>query len=63
MKNTAIIILTLALVFMSYRIIAIENERYALLVGVCENNNAKCLLTVQTRTHWLWHLYYGLIDY
>ena len=68
MKNVAIVLLLLALLFIADRLVRIENQRYALFVGMCPvtpTDPAKqwdCLSKVQTRTSWLGHLYYGLTD-
>ena len=67
MRNVLIAVLLAALAFTSYRLTIVENQRYALLVGMCSTGSeppidAKCLMNVQTRTSWLWHLYYGLTD-
>jgi len=69
MKNILILVLTAVVVWESAVIVRIENERYALLVGMCRNTmdpllppDMKCLSTVKTRTHWVWHLYYALLD-
>lgn len=53
------------LVWFGAAIVRIENERYALALGMCRNDVTKmadlgCLDRTQTRTHWLWHLYYAL---
>ncbi len=68
MKELAIVLLLAALVFVSARLIYIENQRYAMVVGLCkfkvEDPSAlhECLRNVQTRDSGLWHLYYGLTD-
>ncbi|NJO35509.1 MAG: hypothetical protein HC869_22945 [Rhodospirillales bacterium] len=66
MRNAAIIVLTAALAFTSYRLAHVENQRYALLVGMCKNElqlpDPACLQKVQTRTSWAWHIYYGLFS-
>lgn len=67
MKNIAIGFLLVALAFTSYRIIEIENQRYALIVGMCRQIDSNvpdlnCLQRAQSRTNWLWHLYYGLTE-
>lgn len=68
MKELAIFLLLAALVFVSARLIHVENQRYAMVVGLCrfkvEDPNAlrECLRNVQARDSGLWHLYYGLID-
>lgn len=41
----------------------VENQRYAMQLGMCKDIpgwNHKCLDAVETRTSWLWHLYYGI---
>jgi len=66
MKNAVIILLLVLVALMAQRIIHIENQRYALVLGMCSNTHPenllimKCLDETQTRTHWVWHLYYGL---
>lgn len=66
MKGLAIFLLLAALVFVSARLIYVENQRYAMVVGLCrfkvEDPNAlhECLRSVQARDSGLWHLYYGL---
>lgn len=67
MKNATIGLLSILLLFSFYRIIYIENQRYALIVGMCQEQSKplpdlNCLRDVKTRTHWIWHLYYGLFD-
>jgi succinate dehydrogenase hydrophobic anchor subunit len=56
----ALAVLFCVSVFLGYRLTVVENERYALLVGSCQAGDWRCLKAVQTRTSWLWHLYYGL---
>lgn len=47
-------------------LVKVENQRYALQVGMCATSIApalpdpQCLETVQTRTGWWWHLFYAL---
>jgi len=67
MKNVLILVLTVLLIWESAALVRIENQRYAMLVGMCENKtdprlppDMNCLSNVQTRTHWVWHLYYAL---
>jgi hypothetical protein len=62
-------VLLLVIVYMARTIVRIENQRYALSIGMCGNKtnrelppDPECLRTVQTRTHWTWHLYYALLD-
>lgn len=66
MKNAIIGLLILVLAFTFYRVIQLENERYALTLGMCQQPasnlpDLSCLRDAETRTNWLWHLYYGLI--
>jgi len=68
MKEFAILMLLAGLVFVSARLIYIENQRYAMVSGLCrfevEHPNAlhECLRNVRTRESGLLHLYYGLTD-
>jgi hypothetical protein len=47
-------------------LVRVENERYALQLGMCRDKigltDFKCLSAVQTRTGWYWHLFYALKD-
>jgi hypothetical protein len=62
----AVVILAAALVFISARLIHLENQRYALMIGSCRSSSdpalvdTRCLRSVETRTSWVWHLFYGL---
>jgi len=66
MNDVVIALLVVALAFVSYRLAAVENQRYALELNMCPSPHGlllpdlKCLKTVQTRTSWVWNLYYGL---
>lgn len=68
MKKIIIIVLVIALGFIADRAVRAENQRYALLLGMCVGNDPvrlpdfKCLEEVQTRTSWFWHLYYLVVD-
>jgi hypothetical protein len=59
----AVIVLAAALVFVSARV---ENQRYPLLTGSCRSStdpalvDIRCLRSIETRTSWMWHLFYGL---
>lgn len=67
-KTVLILTLTGCLVFVSARLVSVENQRYALIVGMCSSSltpklpDMRCLRTVETRTSWVWHLYYALTD-
>jgi hypothetical protein len=66
-KNIIIGGLLAVTVFLGATVVRVENERYALLVGVCDKAADKvkeqyeCLQAVQTRTSPLWHLWYALV--
>lgn len=52
-------------VWLSATLVRVENERYALSLGMCRDattglTNRECLDKVQTRTAWYWHLFYSL---
>lgn len=61
---TAILTLCAVVVVLSAALVRVENQRYALAVGLCDTNGQQplstCLGHVETRTSWIWHLYYGL---
>ena len=63
--------LVLLAIYLCAVIVRIENERYALLIGMCHGENGLqglpipdliCLEDVQTRTNALWHIYYAITD-
>lgn len=66
MKNFIIVALAAALAFTSVRLAHVENQRYAMLLGICGESDVTnfkrfdCLDKVETRTSWVWNLYYGL---
>ena len=66
--DRALLALSLGLVvWLAYALVRVENQRYALLVGLCVDHSSgfvdsTCLRKVETRTHWAWHLYYALTD-
>ena len=67
MKNSVIVLLLLAVVFLSDRLVREENQRYAILVGMCNRPETPllpidmtCLESAQTRTSWFWHFYYAV---
>jgi len=66
LKNALIVALALTVGIFAARLVHVENQRYALIVGMCRGPNLvpdlSCLETVETRTSWLWHLFYGLTD-
>ena len=68
-KNVVIVVLGLCVLFLATRIVRIENQRYGLMVGMCPSKlgpslppDLECLKSIETRTRWVWHLYYALTD-
>ena len=63
-----IIVLALAVVALASAVVRLENYRYANSVGSCREFDSplqygereRCLEATQTRTHWLWHIVYGV---
>ena len=51
-------------VWLASALVRVENERYALVVGMCRDKigqtDNSCLRTVETRTSSMWHLFYAL---
>lgn len=65
MKNrVALAAAALMLLWLAFSLVRVENERYALFLGMCKDTagltDVQCLAKVETRTGWWWHLYYGL---
>lgn len=66
MHTLLVICLCAALFFTWYRLIEVENQRYALLLGMCHQQvsvtlyDFECLGEVESRTSWIEHLYFGL---
>ncbi len=63
-KNGLIAILTVTLLISLAVLVRVENERYALQIGMCRDQatglvNHSCITSVQTRTSALWHLFYA----
>ena len=65
----AIVVLAVAVVVLASAVVRLENYRYANSVGVAcrefdsplqRSEREKCLEATQTRTHWLWHIVYGI---
>lgn len=60
-------ITALLLTWLASALVRVENERYALFLGMCRSESVvgiqmdfACLADVETRTGWLWHLYWAL---
>lgn len=58
----------LLLIWLASALVRVENERYALFLGMCRSVSVvgiqvdfACLAEVETRTSWLWHLYWALL--
>jgi hypothetical protein len=73
MRSTTIIVvvsLVVAVIVLTHAIVRLENYRYANFVGFCTDFDIKdpqqrikreaCLNNTQTRTHWLFHVAYGV---
>lgn len=64
----AAVVLLVLLIWVSSALVLVENERYALAVGMCKSDPVSlmslpnCLAKTQTRTGWWWHLYYALLE-
>jgi hypothetical protein len=68
-RYAVIVGLVLVVGLLADRLVRTENQRYALFLGSCKDEDPlklleffRCLDTVQTRTAWVWHLYYGVTD-
>jgi len=70
MKSPAPMVLVMflltLLVWFGLALVRVENERYALQVGLCTFNPSDplalfdCLKKAETRTAWWWHIFYAL---
>jgi hypothetical protein len=61
----ALVVSLLAIVWLCAALVRVENERYALQVGLCRDaatgmSDSKCLSAIESRTGWWWHLLYAL---
>jgi hypothetical protein len=60
------VVLSALLVWFGATIVRVENQRYALSLGMCQSDplkvlaKAECLKSIETRTGWWWHLGYAL---
>ena len=60
-----LVVAVLLIVWLSAALVRVENERYAMAVGMCWNEARRlpdldCVKRTQTRTAWYWHLFYAL---
>jgi hypothetical protein len=68
MKNVVLVVLIVLIGYLADRVVRLENQRYALTLGMCRHDPANmaekfgCLDNVQTRTAWGWHLFYAMTD-
>lgn len=65
-KNIVIAVLAAATLILGNALVRVENERYALLFGLCRKGpvvtieDFDCLENVQSRTSSVWHLYFAV---
>ena len=66
MKTPIILVPIAVIYFLTTTLVRVENERYALFLGMCKSPlwdldyDPQCLKTVQTRTSWLWHVAFAV---
>jgi len=66
MKHRApLIALSVLVIWLATSLVRVENQRYALLIGMCRDaatglTDITCITNVQTRLSWIWHLMYGM---
>lgn len=58
-------ILSVLVIWLAVSLVRVENQRYALHLGMCIDPTLKvadatCLTQVETRTSWAFHLLYGM---
>lgn len=73
-RNGLVLLLLVVTIVLGSALVRVENERYALWLGMCpnmretvaaiaaQNQDALNKCTVETRTAWWWHLYYAITD-
>ena len=67
-KNVAIVVLAIAALILGASLVRVENQRYAMSIGMCATKEPprlpdwKCLSHVETRTSWWWHIFYAVMD-
>lgn len=66
MRNFVIVVLIAALAFALWRLGDVDRQRYAMLVGLCDQDtlgiyDMECLESAEPRTSRIWDIYYGLI--
>ena len=63
--RVALVVAVLLIVWLTAVLVRVENERYALQLGMCWNEQLKlpdmaCIQKAETRTGWWWHLRYAI---
>lgn len=74
-RNAIICGLLVVVSILASALVRVENERYALWLGMCPNirdtfaavaeghpDVVECRKIVTTRTGWWWHIYYAIAD-
>lgn len=67
-KNFIIGVLVVAVLVLGSALVRVENQRYALSLGMCPGQAASmppdltCISKAETRTGWWWHLFYALTN-
>ena len=61
----ALVVMLGVVIWLAAALVETENERYALSLGMCVRPDLTvadygCLRRTQTRTSWIWHVYYPL---
>jgi len=64
-RNIALVAAAVLIVWLSVALVRVENQRYAMAVGMCYDKakglpDLVCVHRVETRTAWWWHLFYAL---
>jgi hypothetical protein len=67
-ERIGLVAAVLMIVWLSAALVRVENQRYAMLTGMCPGQIAGlahlpdpvCLQNVETRIAWYWHLFYAL---
>lgn len=64
-KDVSIAVLAICLIWFGSAIVRLERYHYASMLSMCDDQadpvqRTLCLETTETRTHWVWHLAYGL---
>ena len=67
-ERIGLIVAVLLIVWLSAALVRVENQRYAMLTGMCPGRipglahlpDPVCLQKVETRTAWYWHLVHAL---